>query len=723
VDDDGDGLADFDPTPGLGDPDCAAPGDRFEVVIEPGDLLAIGLDAGAILHFDRSASALSKVYESESGDPPVKGEMVGSGLFYFSEGDRIRRLDLVTGGVDTVSEGGLLQFPDGLARDRDGRLVVVDQGSPARLLRIDPAQGTQELVYEGGVLASPRDVVLDQNGDYLVSNESGLPDVVRILRDGSSAATLLNLGSGVTGLAFDGQQTLYAGVLVPGLEGVFTLDTVSGSFNPFSLLSPGQRPRDVDLDLDGDLVVNEETTSSILEIDVPSGAVSTLVTDPSLSTPRGVAVVPQSQCSDGVDQDGDALVDLADPDCSGTLDDSEWSLAPGDIVVADAGASNLVRVDPAAGTPTVLLSNPDVLWAKGVHLDAGGDILFTDFQFGDDQAPALYRLETDRGRLERISSGGLFDGPRGIDLDASGRVLVADADAVGVIRVDPSDGSQTLVASDPLFSVPDSVLVDADGTILVADDGFGGVLRYDPAAGSVLETFVGLLGVVRQMAFAPDGTLLVANADGPTVVRVDLGTGTSSIVTTGAAGFEPVGVAVEDSGQLVVTSHSQSRIVRVDPGTGAITDLWVGAPLDRPEQIAIVPTPVPACDNGVDDDVDGLVDLADPGCADALDTSEDGANECDDGLDNDGDGFVDFPLDPGCSAVNSGSESPACDDDLDNDNDGKIDWDGGPEAGAADPQCVGKPARNREKKGSCGLGAELLLLLPLWSLWRRRGRR
>jgi hypothetical protein len=72
---------------------------------------------------------------------------------------------------------------------------------------------------------------------------------------------------------------------------------------------------------------------------------------------------------------------------------------------------------------------------------------------------------------------------------------------------------------------------------------------------------------------------------------------------------------------------------------------------------------------------------------------------------------------------------PACGDGLDNDGDGLIDWDGsaawndGIPITDPDPQCVGRPSRNREKPSSypCGLGAELALLLPPL-LWMRRRR-
>jgi cysteine-rich repeat protein len=91
---------------------------------------------------------------------------------------------------------------------------------------------------------------------------------------------------------------------------------------------------------------------------------------------------------------------------------------------------------------------------------------------------------------------------------------------------------------------------------------------------------------------------------------------------------------------------------------------------------------------------------------------------CDDGIDNDGDGLVDFGEDPGCQTASSPKENPKCDDGIDNDGDGKIDWDGGG-LGLPDPQCVNNPWRDKEAAG-CGLGAELALLLA--ALRARRSR-
>jgi len=100
-----------------------------------------------------------------------------------------------------------------------------------------------------------------------------------------------------------------------------------------------------------------------------------------------------------------------------------------------------------------------------------------------------------------------------------------------------------------------------------------------------------------------------------------------------------------------------------------------------------------ACENGLDDDGDGWIDLADPGCGgDPSWTDEGGYDptyECNDGIDNDGDGYIDSE-DPECGADAMGDESVLaedCMDGVDNDGDTLVD--------CADPDCIGDP--------NCGL--------------------
>jgi len=95
------------------------------------------------------------------------------------------------------------------------------------------------------------------------------------------------------------------------------------------------------------------------------------------------------------------------------------------------------------------------------------------------------------------------------------------------------------------------------------------------------------------------------------------------------------------------------------------------------------PDPTP-CANGIDDDGDGLIDAADPGCANAFDLDErSAALPCDDGIDDDGDGRIDWPADPECGSPSGLSEAPdanACRNGIDDDGDGLVDL--------ADPGCA-----------------------------------
>jgi hypothetical protein len=105
----------------------------------------------------------------------------------------------------------------------------------------------------------------------------------------------------------------------------------------------------------------------------------------------------------------------------------------------------------------------------------------------------------------------------------------------------------------------------------------------------------------------------------------------------------------------------------------------------------------PGCIDGRDNDGDGQIDLADPGCEGPLDTTESNGSTsaCSDGTDNDGDARVDYPDDPGCSDSGDTSElgTSECDDGIDNDGDGMTD--------AADSGCD-DPAGSDES--DCGDG-------------------
>ena len=104
------------------------------------------------------------------------------------------------------------------------------------------------------------------------------------------------------------------------------------------------------------------------------------------------------------------------------------------------------------------------------------------------------------------------------------------------------------------------------------------------------------------------------------------------------------------------------------------------------------------CNNGIDDDNDGLVDYPnDPGCSSTQDNDEhSSALVCDNGIDetNDADTLKDYQLsggDAGCSSATDNDERDGpCDDLSDNDGDGLIDK-------PNDPECTSFAS----KEGNC----------------------
>jgi hypothetical protein len=118
-------------------------------------------------------------------------------------------------------------------------------------------------------------------------------------------------------------------------------------------------------------------------------------------------------------------------------------------------------------------------------------------------------------------------------------------------------------------------------------------------------------------------------------------------------------------------NDGDGKIDAADPGCGS--------PDDRDETD---PPPPPVCSNGQDDDQDGYTDYPeDPGCASGLDqdeTNDSPQPQCGDGQDNDRDGLIDDE-DPGCSSVADPSENdpmtpPKCSNGLDDDQDGIVDF-------------------------------------------------
>jgi len=318
----------------------------------------------------------------------------------------------------------------------------------------------------------------------------------------------------------------------------------------------------------------------------------------------------------------------------------------GTMYVADAGESQRIRgISPrgvvftlAGGKrgfadglgPAASFDTP-----SGLAIDAAGTLYVADT--GNN---AIRRVTPD-GRVSTIAGGGAaghrdgpgrearFNGPVGIAVDASGRVIVADTYNDRIRAIAP-DGSVTTIAGSAgpgsidgpaalaKFNTPCGVAIDAAGRIHIADTGNDLVRVLEPAGTVTTATATLTEGLVRPVgvAVSPGGDVFVTDDRGR-VVEI-AATGTARSLAGSVPGFadgtgrdarfrRPSGLAFVEPGRLIVADSGNALIrlisarttrelrmpasPRIDPqfdaeSFGLLPLLWPVWPIEGPHEIA-----------------------------------------------------------------------------------------------------------------------------------------
>jgi hypothetical protein len=220
-------------------------------------------------------------------------------------------------------------------------------------------------------------------------------------------------------------------------------------------------------------------------------------------------------------------------------------------------------------------------------------------------------------------------------------------------------------------------------SITIAADGLG----FDATAHGQSSAYFDYSGPLAEFSSIQSSFTIGFRIDGPG--RIDL-----SGTTNGTSWFsgDPRASLTDANGSLYSFSYSGdapsdlSLHAPLPPGeyrlevyTGANLD-GVGGTFDLTLAVrdAAFPVLVPfVCDNGADDDADGLVDFPDdPGCESPAGATEQHVPACSNGADDDGDTLGDHPADPGCTSALDESElgTSRCDNGIDDDVDGSADY-------------------------------------------------
>jgi sugar lactone lactonase YvrE len=247
---------------------------------------------------------------------------------------------------------------------------------------------------------------------------------------------------------------------------------------------------------------------------------------------------------------------------------------------------------------------------------AAADILVADLDSGGPP-------QNGPGRVIRLSDAGAETGaysavdfvePSGLALAANGDLLVADAEAFGtlggIIRLNPVTGAKVKDYQGTNFVEPTGVAVLSDGSILVADQdafgggcvdpenkmGCGGIIKVNPDTGVQSRFDSGAaFWNPTGIAIAPNGDVLVVDLDAPSsggagrVFRLN-SAGAQIAVYTIDGSVEPSGIVVDSTGDIFVVDavafQEHGGVFRLN-SSGQKTREYFGGGFDEPTGIAI----------------------------------------------------------------------------------------------------------------------------------------
>jgi cysteine-rich repeat protein len=519
---------------------------------------------------------------------------------------------VVGGGISGTSVG--LNAPNGAAVDPSGNLFIADTANH-RIRRVEAATGTITTVAGTGVagfsgdggaatsadLRNPMDVAVDGLGNLYLADGSNN----RVRRVDAATGTITTVaGTGTAGFSGDGGPATEAEL----------------------------RPSGVAVDGLGNLFIAEANNHRIRRVDAATGVIVTVAgtgvsgftgdnfpaTMARLDSPRGVTI-------DGL----------------------------GNFFIADAFNNRIRRVDGSSGVITTVAGSGPAGSGTGAFSGDGGPATAAQLNGPSgvvvDSFGSIFVGDQGNHRVRRVGADGVIhtvagtgtrgfsgdggsatsaqlDSPRGLALDGSNDLFIADSQNHRVRRVDAATGAiVTAVGSGPAgggssrfsgdgaaatsarLDDPDAVAVDGLGSIIIAGRGANRIHHVDATtnlittlAGSGTGGFAGDGGpatsaqLARPTGVAVDGSgnLFITDQFNARVRRVDAQTGViSTVAGAGTPGFSgddgaatsaefsiPRGVALDGEGHLFIADSQNHRVRRVDAATGIITTVAGSGP-------------------------------------------------------------------------------------------------------------------------------------------------
>lgn len=306
---------------------------------------------------------------------------------------------------------------------------------------------------------------------------------------------------------------------------------------------------------------------------------------------------------------GNASADFVDGLGGAALFDSPQGItvgADGNIYVADSFNSAIRKVT-TAGDVTTLSGNGEIGYVDGpiataqfyapqsLVTDASNNIYVADYgnniirKITPAGVVSTFAGSGDAGYTDGTGNKATFNSPRGLAIDGSGNIFVADLGNNLIRKITPagvvttfagSRGASYLdnaTATSATFNKPNGIAIDANNNIYVAETLNHAIRKITPAG--VVTTFVGgnkqtgLVGSPSGIVFDKSGNLFITDQGGR-ILEITKDKVLKSIAGNSTAGFaegvgtagifnSPQGVAIDAGNNVYVADYYNNRIRKI----------------------------------------------------------------------------------------------------------------------------------------------------------------
>lgn len=415
------------------------------------------------------------------------GDILVAQLNSVTDGREIVRINPGSAAMESVSSGNLLKSCLSLGVDNVGNILALNASSPGlnngEIIRVKPDTGDQISLTSGLLLADPSDLALNSTGSILVAtgNSSTITGQVIRVNPNNGVQEVVSSGGSLrapTGIAIVPGLDLHPGDLltVSMQEGaIYKVDPVTGGQVRIVIGGLIKAPNGITVDNDGNiLVVNCGTADSrIIRINPRTGIQIELVGGGVLEDPDGIIVAPNDDIfvatefavkkvnpatgevtSTDLVEGGDLTID----NCGGGIAyETAGTILVKNFYPFEGGQAQILRLDPAARTQTVVSSGGELEQANGhIVVESTGKILTCGPHTSGVNDGKIVQIDPVSGAQTIRFSGNLLVSPHALVLDGAGNLFVADG--AGVIKMD-SFGTQTTISSGGLFNRLDDITI------------------------------------------------------------------------------------------------------------------------------------------------------------------------------------------------------------------------------------------------------------------------